>query len=132
MKVPLRPTWLSLLVVALASCGEGDKAADAPSGALELNASGKRCPIIGSYSANPAVTGIGGRVSLSSAAVTSDGSRALSFSWLATAGTFTDSSAATTVYTCEQPGVQTLTLVMSDGWCVDYAKLPIDCVAASR
>ncbi|HEY8943354.1 MAG TPA: hypothetical protein VIM73_03785 [Polyangiaceae bacterium] len=132
MKAPLRAAWVSMLCAALAGCGEGDKSTAVPSGELELYASGKRCPIISAYTANPAVAGVGERVSLTAAAMGSGNPRALSFLWLASAGTFSDSSAAMTQYTCDQAGVQTLTLVMSDGTCVDYAKLPIDCVAVGR
>jgi hypothetical protein len=114
----------------LVSCGEGEHADSGPSGALELYANAKRCPIIGAYSANPAVTGVGQQVALQASAAETDAPRAISFLWVASTGTFADSQAAATAYTCAAIGIQMVELLVTDGSCVDYAELPIECVAA--
>jgi hypothetical protein len=122
-------TWLLPLSAALAGCGDPDRATPTPSGGLELYASASRCPIIESYSANPAVTGVGEQMSLQATVAQAENPAAVSFLWFASEGAFSDSQAAATDYSCTDVGFQKVTLVVSDGSCVDYAELPLECVA---
>jgi hypothetical protein len=58
----------------------------------------------------------------------------LEYQWSADAGVFEDPTAPTTVYTCGAPGIQTLTITVTDTMlsvpCADEVGLTVKCVAA--
>jgi hypothetical protein len=72
------------------------------------------CPVVHSYVAIPDAIEGGGSSNVQVVASDFDGD-ALSYSWTATSGSFDDASSSDPVYTCDLPGTQTLTAVVSDG-----------------
>jgi len=95
------------------------------------------CPVIDSLSASPAEVQVGGTVALSALAHDSDvGPGAVSYTWTASAGTLSDSSAQNPTFTCTTPGNATVTLSVSDGdpavSCADKQTAHITCSVAAK
>ena len=72
------------------------------------------CPLVNSTFVLPEGIAAGGDADVQIVAVDPNGDP-LTFSWTATSGSFADPSAASTTYTCDANGPQTLTVVVSDG-----------------
>ena len=74
------------------------------------------CPVIDGVSASPAEVLVGGTIDLSAVAHDPDqGPAPLTYAWTATAGVFSDTSAAHSSFACTVPGPVTLTLSVTDG-----------------
>jgi hypothetical protein len=85
-------------------------------GSISVNGTINVCPAIQMLNATPMQVPVGGQLALSATAVDLDGGpAALTYSWSATAGSFGDSSNPMTSFTCATAGIQTVTLVVSDG-----------------
>src|SRR6478736_6626442 len=102
------------------------------SGALNV------CPVIDTLSANPSEVTVGGSIGLAAAAHDSDAApSALTYTWAASAGTLSSTSAQNPTFTCgSTPGTATVTLSVSDGdpaaSCADTQTVQITCSAAPK
>jgi hypothetical protein len=76
-----------------------------------------------------------GTIAVGATASDVDPADPLSFSWTATAGTFSDPAAISTLYVCTDVGAQTLVLSVADhhpsSSCVLTFLVPVSCLAAS-
>jgi hypothetical protein len=92
---------------------------------------GDRCPVLTSWVASPLQTSVGSWIDVGAAAQDDDGER-LGFAWQP-AARFQDSHAATTRYRCDEAGMQTLTLHVSDDHrplrCATHLTMRVVCVA---
>ena len=83
----------------------------------------------------PVATAPAGTVSVAASASEPDGMGVPSFAWSATAGTFADPAAASTLYTCSVAGTQTIVLGVTGGQpptsCTTTFLLPVTCLAPS-
>ena len=90
-----------------------------------------RCPTISSGVAAPAETSLGGTIQVSITAAAQSPTDALTYAWTPAAG-FDRPSASQAVFTCMAPGLQTLTLVVTDASgttpCSTTTTFPVDCV----
>lgn len=91
----------------------------------------EQCPLLRSISAAPDSVMVGDKIYLNAVASDPVGDPIL-LAWTGTSGTFADSSAATTTYTCTQAGTQTITARVSkgDGSCSDSTSFGVTCKAA--
>ncbi len=93
------------------------------------------CPDVQSWAVTPVQAAApDGTIGASVVATDPDTTQTLSYSWVATAGTFGDPSAASTTYTCSTVGSQTLTLTVRNGpfsssGCAATATFLVDCVS---
>jgi hypothetical protein len=104
-------------------------------GSVLVNGSINVCPAIVGLSAKPAVATVGSRMALSATAHDLDGGpAALTYAWSATAGVFDAPNGPTTNFTCTVAGVQTITLVVSDGdatpGCAASDSVSVQCLEA--
>lgn len=83
----------------------------------------------------PVATAPAGTISVAASASEPDGMGVPSFAWSATAGTFADPAAASTLYTCSVAGTQTIVLAVTGGQpptsCTTTFLLPVTCLAPS-
>lgn len=90
------------------------------------------CPTVASWAVEPNGDGA---FNLSVAATDPDAGDLLSYTWSATAGTFSDTSLAVTSFSCDAAGVAQLTLTVYDNHtpsgCAATIVLPIECSAES-
>jgi hypothetical protein len=94
------------------------------------------CPLVTSWVVSPLqASAPGGAIDVSVTAhgmVVDGGSRPLEFMWSATAGTFSDAAAPTSVYKCATAGPQILTVSVTDKDravpCADVLEIPVKCV----
>ena len=90
------------------------------------------CPIIEGISANPAEALVGSTLSLAAVAHDADGAPSpLAYTWSASAGSLSSTSAANPVFTCTTAGVATITVTASDGdpACTDSLIMNVTCTA---
>jgi hypothetical protein len=90
------------------------------------------CPIIDGVSANPAEALVGSTLNLAAVAHDADGAPSpLAFTWSASAGSLSSTSAASPVFTCTTAGVATITVTVSDGdpACTDSLIMNVTCTA---
>jgi hypothetical protein len=90
------------------------------------------CPIIEGISANPAEALVGSTLSLAAVAHDADGAPSpLAYTWSASAGSLSSTSAANPVFTCTIAGVATITVTASDGdpACTDSSIVNVTCTA---
>jgi hypothetical protein len=114
---PEQPTFVGLTLI----CG-GDQPGSAS------------CPNIQSWSVTPVQTQVPlGTIGVGVTASDPGGTDSFTYVWIATAGAFVDSSAASTVYTCTTIGQQTLTLTVRDvrstPACAATATFLVNCVS---
>lgn len=96
-------------------------------GVINVGGGFNGCPRITSYTGAPATVAVGGSVNVSVSATDPDGD-ALMFGWTAASGTFGDTGAPVTTFTCTASGPVTLTMTITDGQCPSTITLPISCV----
>lgn len=85
-------------------------------GSVAINGTVNVCPSLDGVTAAPAEVLVGGSIALSAAASDSDNApAALSYTWSAASGTFSDATAAAPTFTCTAPGSVDITLTVSDG-----------------
>ena len=88
----------------------------ARTGSVLVNGVINVCPVADGLSANPSDVVVGFPVALSAAAHDADsGPAALSYSWSAPSGSFSNATSATPTFTCSTPGPVILTATVSDG-----------------
>lgn len=105
----------------------------ARTGSVAVNGVINVCPAIDGISATPAEVTVGGTIALAAVAHDSDANpSALSFTWAASSGTLSSTTAQDPTFTCAAPGQATLTLTASDGdpACVATATTVVTCSAA--
>jgi hypothetical protein len=93
------------------------------------------CPTIDGISANPAEVAVGGTVALSAVAHDSDaGPSPLSYTWSASSGSLSSSTASNPTFTCATAGTVTVSLTANDGdaACTDSRTATITCSAAGK
>ena len=102
---------------------------EAPStGSVAVGGAVNVCPVVDGISANPAEVQLGKTIALSGLAHDSDSApSALSYSWTATNGTFSDATSASPTFTCTALGTSTIKLVVSDGDCSDTSSVDVTC-----
>ena len=115
----------------LLTCDEGGQADTT----VTLNGAFNICPRVGSTTATPTSTAVGGSVALTSSASDKDHDP-LSFLWASSSdGLFASGSSANTSYTCQTAGTKTLHVSVSDGpsrGCTrDSASITITCTAST-
>ena len=88
----------------------------ATNGSLVVNGAINVCPQLDGLQATPSEVLVSGSVGLVATAHDSDsGPSPLSYTWSSDSGTFTDSKAPNTRFTCTTPGTATINLTVSDG-----------------
>jgi hypothetical protein len=110
------------------ACSAPDQTGDDSFGATSLKTPASVCPQITTFAASPLVVGLGAEIKVSSGAESDDATRALSYYWISSSGTFADATSAKTSYKCVEAGEHELELVVSDGECADYRYMPVGCV----
>jgi hypothetical protein len=118
--------------VVVEGCSSGDQQlASCPTqrGSASTTAVFGACPIITSFSADPAQVSVGKSTTLTATAIPEAGT--VTFSWTATSGKFANPAALDTTYTCLATGPVDLTLEVVNGPCQDIANIRVECVAAS-
>ncbi|HLK91241.1 MAG TPA: hypothetical protein VKZ18_15190 [Polyangia bacterium] len=103
-------------------------------GSVSVNGAVNVCPQIDALDANPTEVFVGGSVGLAGTAHDADnGPSALTATWTATSGVFTESAGLSTRFTCTAPGPATITLTVSDGdataGCPATSSLTVTCDA---
>ena len=110
--------------------GSVDKPVDRPTdGSVRVTVSGDDCPRA-TVTAGPAITRVGGHVTVSALGADDDSMDRLTYAWSAAAGSFASATSATTTYTCpsaSQAGPQILTVAVSDGMCVISRSVTVFC-----
>jgi hypothetical protein len=85
-------------------------------GSVMVNGAINICPLIDGVQASPSEVLVSGSVGLVGTAHDSDsGPSPLTYAWTSDSGTFTDSKAPSTRFTCTAPGTANVTLTVSDG-----------------
>jgi hypothetical protein len=96
---------------------------------------GNTCPVLTSWVTSPLQTSAGAAVDVAANAADPDAGDALTFLWSASAGTFTQPTARSTRYVCGAPGIQTITVQVSDNHmpspCTDAHAFSVRCVGSS-
>jgi hypothetical protein len=94
---------------------------------------GDNCPLLASWTISPETAAAnGGQVDINATATDADSGDTLTYLWSTAAGTFANSSATTTTYTCGAAGSQVLHLTVSDNHTpvpcsIDVAFPPVSC-----
>ena len=96
-------------------------------GVIDVGGGFNNCPAITSYTGAPATVSVGGSITVSVSASDPDGD-ALMFGWTAPSGTFGDTGAPVTTFTCTASGPVPLTMTITDGQCPTSIRLPVSCV----
>ena len=97
-------------------------------GSVDVRGNLNACPVLDGISANPAEVQLGKTLALSGLAHDSDAApSALSYTWSATSGSFSDATSANPTFTCSALGTSTIKLVASDGDCSDSATVDVQC-----
>ena len=100
-------------------------------GAVRVNGPFNICADLSQVVVSPLQTSVGNEIELESVAVDEEGDP-IAYQWTALAGSFSDPTAASTSYTCEQVGSTGITIEVSDDGfasCVDSWTVPVTCVA---
>lgn len=100
-------------------------------GAVRVNGRFNICANLSQVVVSPLVTSVGNEIELEAVAVDAEGDF-IEYQWTALAGSFSDPTAASTSYTCEQVGDTAITIEVSDDGfasCVDSWTVPATCVA---
>jgi len=99
-------------------------------GAVRVNGNLNICSDLTKAVVAPLQTSIGNRIAVSSQAEDEEGDP-IAYAWTGDGGTFANPSTAATFYTCEETGVHSLTIAVSDdgfAYCVDSWMVAIRCV----
>ncbi|MGB5694409.1 MAG: hypothetical protein WBM46_02040 [Polyangiales bacterium] len=99
-------------------------------GAVRVNGKLNICSDLTKAVVAPLQTSIGNRIAVSSQAEDEEGDP-IAYAWTGDGGTFANPSTAATFYTCEETGVHSLTIAVSDdgfAYCVDSWMVAIRCV----
>lgn len=101
-------------------------------GSVAINGALNVCPVLDAVSASPSEVIVGGSITLNAVAHDADAApSALTYRWLASAGTLSDAASASPSFTCTAPGSVTLTVSASDGdptaSCADTATVQVKC-----
>jgi hypothetical protein len=107
----------------------------AKTGSVLVNGTTNVCPVADGISANPAAVFVGGTVALDGLAHDSDnGPSPLTYTWSASTGTLSSTSAKSPTFTCTVPGPSTITLTVSDGdtsaGCANSLTATVQCTLA--
>jgi hypothetical protein len=114
----------------------GNVAADGGLGSVVVTGTvvpGDSCPALASWIISPETAAAnGGQVDIAATATDSDSGDTLTYLWSAAAGSFANSSASITTYTCGAAGSQVLQLTVSDNHTpvpcsIDVAFPPVSC-----
>ncbi|MDH3201542.1 MAG: hypothetical protein OEM15_11680 [Myxococcales bacterium] len=74
-------------------------------------------------------TSVGGSIEVSAMASDKDGDPMISYFWTATGGSIANPPAQSTTYTCEEEGIQFITITVSDAeHCMDGHTVEIECI----
>jgi hypothetical protein len=107
----------------------------ARTGSVVVNGTLNVCPTIDGISANPAEANVGAPIALSATAHDSDAApQALGYAWSGNGGTFANGNTASPTFTCNTPGMTTVTVTVSDGdpACAGTMNAQINCTVADR
>jgi hypothetical protein len=102
-------------------------------GSVTVNGTLNVCPTIDGVSANPAEANVGAPIALSVVAHDSDaGPQALGYGWQGNGGTFANGNTANPTFTCQTPGMATVTVTVSDGdpACPATQQAQVNCTVA--
>jgi hypothetical protein len=100
-------------------------------GGLRVDGKFNICAALRQVVVSPLQTSVGNDIELESVADDEEGDNTIQYQWTATGGSFTDPSAPSTDYTCEEVGEQSVTIEVSDDgfvWCVDSWTINVTCV----
>jgi hypothetical protein len=90
------------------------------------------CPVISNFLVAPKQTSVGAAIDVGGHAADPDTGDVLTYSWTATAGSFTDPTAASTQYICSTAGMQVITFTVDDNHsptpCLATAQTTVTCV----
>ena len=101
--------WLALIVSVVALSSHGSANSDSPDASGLANA----CPVLVKVVVAPLSASIGEDIDVFAAATDEDGGT-LTYAWAGTGGSFADSAAQSTKYTCEEEGNQSITVTVTD------------------
>ena len=95
------------------------------------------CPAIDGISANPAEVNVGGTIALAVSAHDSDaGPATLGYAWAASSGTLANANTPNPTFTCNAPGIATVTATVSDGdpaaGCPATVNAMVNCTVAEQ
>ena len=99
-------------------------------GGVRVNGKLNICAELSKVVVAPLQTASGYSLSVGAAAGDEEGD-AVEFSWTATGGSFDDSAAASTVFNCDEPDDEEITIEISDdgfAYCIDYWTISVNCV----
>jgi hypothetical protein len=122
----------SVIVTVQLVCGGGRPSQ--PSGSVVIGTTivaGDNCPVFTSWQISPLQATSGSSVDVMASASDADLGEALTYAWTAPTGTFLDASAASTRYVCAGPGIQTLTLTVTDNHtppCSTTVQFVVNCI----
>jgi hypothetical protein len=90
------------------------------------------CPSITSAVVAPGQTSVGGKVRVSATGTDPDLGDSITYSWGPTASQFANATAASTTFTCTLPGLQQITLSITDSRdCIAQVNLMVNCLPLS-
>ncbi len=99
-------------------------------GGVRVNGKLNVCAALAKMVVAPLQTSVGNQLEVFAQASDKEGD-AIAYSWSATNGSFDDPNAAVTMYTCEQPGDHTVSVLVSDDgfeYCEDSWDIDVTCV----
>ncbi len=99
-------------------------------GAARVNGKVNICAQLYKAVASPLQTSVGNDIDLSAMGEDVEGD-VIRYRWTGTGGTISDATAASTTYTCEEAGPQTIAISVSDDdfeYCMDGWTVPVTCV----
>ena len=99
-------------------------------GAVRVNGKLNICAQLFKVVVSPLQTSVGNAIDLSATGEDREGDP-IHYAWTGTGGSIADPGAASTTYTCDQAGEQTVTITISDDdfeYCMDDWTVPVTCV----
>ena len=99
-------------------------------GGVRVNGKFNVCPQLHKVVVSPLQTSIGNDIDLSAIGKDEEGDP-IAYLWTGTGGSIADANAASTSYTCDETGEQTITITISDDdseYCMDDWTVPVTCV----
>jgi hypothetical protein len=100
----------------------------ADTGSVGVGGGVDNCPSLSSVSVSPVSVPLGDIINVDAIATDPDVGDTLTFAWTATGGSFARATSAQTTFTCSASGSQNLTVVVSDGSCIDSVVIGVTCV----
>ncbi|MBW2380150.1 MAG: PKD domain-containing protein, partial [Deltaproteobacteria bacterium] len=101
-------------------------------GAVRVNGKFNVCPQLHKVVVSPLQTSVGNDIDLSAMGKDEEDDP-IAYLWTGTGGSIADANAASTTYTCDETGEQTITITISDDdfeYCMDDWTVPVTCVEA--